>query len=123
MQLGIPIFILNMSTTKAFGLDISEKILEEARPFFRDIEPENLLGKKKKTRQGISKIIFFMSYIIESDIVKKASDLMTAITNINRGIDVIHPGNTVQYFQLSVEYGVKKTKSIKKRYSFKRIER
>lgn len=69
---------------RAFHLEISEQLYEEARPLFKDIEPENLT---------------------ESEILKKASDLMTTIANINRGVDVIHPGNTVQYFQLSVEYG------------------
>ncbi|KAJ3097053.1 hypothetical protein HDU97_005312 [Phlyctochytrium planicorne] len=41
----------------------------------------------------------------ESEIIMRASELMAAIAIINKTVEVIHPGNTTQYFKLPVEYG------------------
>ncbi|KAJ3329679.1 hypothetical protein HDU76_007401 [Blyttiomyces sp. JEL0837] len=69
---------------KSFQLSIPEKTLQESESFKKDIEPEMLS---------------------EGDIIAKATELMAAITIINKTVEVVHPGNTTQYFKLPVEYG------------------
>ncbi|KAJ3220411.1 hypothetical protein HDU67_000078 [Dinochytrium kinnereticum] len=67
-----------------FEVTISEDVVESAAPFRKEIEPEILP---------------------EADIIMKASELMAAVAIINKTVEVIHPGNTTQYFKLPVEYG------------------
>ncbi|KAI8837529.1 hypothetical protein BC829DRAFT_447634 [Chytridium lagenaria] len=70
--------------SKCFDVPISKEILDAVELYKKEIEPEILP---------------------ESDIVMKASELMAAIAIINKTVEVIHPGNTTQYFKLPVEYG------------------
>lgn len=71
--------------TKSITIQISEEVKKLAQPFMKEIDTEN-----------------------EPDhvIIETASEMMVSIASVNRAIDVIHPGNTAQYFSLPVEYGV-----------------
>ncbi|KAI8801190.1 hypothetical protein BJ742DRAFT_779542 [Cladochytrium replicatum] len=70
--------------SKAFTIDIPQTTKTGATPYMLDIEPENK---------------------DEPEIISKASELMAAISVINKAVEVKHPGNTTQYFSLPVEYG------------------
>lgn len=87
-------------------MDIPKTLIDASVPFLKDIEPENLTGNficnKKK--------LFFSNLSIqtpppEPEIIKKASDLMTTLSSLNKGIEVIHPGNCTNYYQQPVEFG------------------
>ena len=44
--------------------------------------------------------------LIEAQVIAKASDTMIAIAMINSSIEVIHPGNTTQFYKQPVEFSV-----------------
>ncbi|KAI9327436.1 hypothetical protein BDR26DRAFT_940492 [Obelidium mucronatum] len=69
---------------RSFEVPLPEGIIPKSAAFKKDIEPEILP---------------------ENDVIMKASELMAAISVINKSIEVVHPGNTTQYFKLPVEYG------------------
>ncbi|TPX65418.1 hypothetical protein SpCBS45565_g05200 [Spizellomyces sp. 'palustris'] len=71
--------------SKAFAMDIPPITLALSQPFKQDIEPEILPEQK---------------------VIANAADLMTAVAVTGqKGVEVIHPGNTTQYYRLPVEYG------------------
>ncbi|KAI8930132.1 hypothetical protein BC831DRAFT_547026 [Entophlyctis helioformis] len=41
----------------------------------------------------------------ESEVIAKSALTMTAVAMINKTVEVVHPGNTTQYYKLPVEYG------------------
>jgi hypothetical protein len=41
----------------------------------------------------------------EAAVIDQATALMKALVSVNRLADVVHPGNTTQYFKLPVEFG------------------
>jgi hypothetical protein len=45
------------------------------------------------------------SIIPETEIIENAAALMAHLGMINKNADVIHPGNTTQYYKLPVEFG------------------
>ncbi|KAJ3260903.1 hypothetical protein HDU77_001180 [Chytriomyces hyalinus] len=69
---------------KSFDMPLPETIFESSASFKKDIEPEILS---------------------EKEVIMKASEMMASISVINKSIEVVHPGNTTQYFKLPVEYG------------------
>jgi hypothetical protein len=69
--------------------------LDEIKTYRRDIEPEILSSKQNIPDSTDEKII------------ANASELMSRISLINKSIEVLHPGNTAQYNQQNVEYGVR----------------
>ncbi|RKO92289.1 hypothetical protein BDK51DRAFT_24518 [Blyttiomyces helicus] len=71
--------------SKSFAVDIPVATMTACQQFKKDIEPEILS---------------------ETEVIAKASELMTAVAMSNvRGVEIIHPGNTTQYYRLPVEYG------------------
>ncbi|KAJ3300584.1 hypothetical protein HK104_009919 [Borealophlyctis nickersoniae] len=71
--------------SKSFDMDIPPIVLGQSQSYRRDIEAEILS---------------------EPEVIAKASELMTAIAmGGTKGIEVLHPGNTTQYYRLPVEYG------------------
>ncbi|KAJ3224253.1 hypothetical protein HK099_008709 [Clydaea vesicula] len=70
--------------SKSFEALIPEKLKVASSSFLKDVEPVNLS---------------------EQEIIAAASELMVAVTSINRGVDIIHPGNITNYFNIPVEYG------------------
>ncbi|TPX40580.1 hypothetical protein SeMB42_g04240 [Synchytrium endobioticum] len=63
---------------------IPKSITEVLEPLKKDIEPEILNDQA---------------------IIAKASEVMAAIPPLNRAVEVVHPGNSTQYWKLPVEYG------------------
>ncbi|KAL5032977.1 hypothetical protein BDV3_001497 [Batrachochytrium dendrobatidis] len=41
----------------------------------------------------------------ENEVIEKAAVTMVSIAMVNKTVEVIHPGNTTQYYKLPVEYG------------------
>lgn len=70
--------------SKAFDITVPPKVLTDSAEFKKDIEPE---------------------IIQESQVIAKASELMAAVSIINKKVEVVHPGNSTRYFDLPVEYG------------------
>lgn len=63
----------------------SSKILEVlSTSFKKDIEPEILS---------------------DAEVIKKATLGMTSLAMVNKFAEVVHPGNTTQYYKLPVEFG------------------
>ncbi|KAI8911385.1 hypothetical protein DFJ77DRAFT_469813 [Powellomyces hirtus] len=70
---------------RSFQVEISSTVLTLSQPYRREIEKEILP---------------------ESQVIAKATDLMVALAVKGiKGIEIIHPGNTTQYYRLPVEYG------------------
>ncbi|TPX34453.1 hypothetical protein SmJEL517_g02912 [Synchytrium microbalum] len=65
-------------------VEIPESLMNSLDPLKRDIEPEILN---------------------DQSIIARATEVMVAIPPLNRAIEVIHPGNSTQYWKLPVEYG------------------
>ncbi|KAI9095273.1 hypothetical protein DFS34DRAFT_662809 [Phlyctochytrium arcticum] len=71
--------------SKAFTMNISPIALALAQEFRQDIEPE---------------------IQPEDQIISNAVELMTAVAVTgHKGVEVVHPGNTTQYYRLPVEFG------------------
>lgn len=68
-----------------FEMPITSIILTLSNDLMADIEPENLT---------------------EQEIIQNATILMKKLIPINSNIDIIHPGNTTNYYKLLVEFGV-----------------
>jgi hypothetical protein len=71
--------------SKSVNIEVPDLVKLMCNPFMTDIEMENFS---------------------DQEIIAAASELMVTIAGINRSVEVIHPGNTTQYFTLPVEFGV-----------------
>ncbi|KAH6574095.1 hypothetical protein BASA60_005691 [Batrachochytrium salamandrivorans] len=68
----------------SFNVEVSSLVETLSARFQTDIEPEILP---------------------ESEVISKATTTMETIAMISKTVEVIHPGNTTQYYKLPVEYG------------------
>ncbi|KAL2913743.1 hypothetical protein HK105_206759 [Polyrhizophydium stewartii] len=69
---------------RSFSIEISPLVDSLIERYRADIEPEILP---------------------ESEVITKAATTMTTVAMINKTVEVVHPGNTTQYYKLPVEYG------------------
>lgn len=77
----------------SFKLPITPLMETLSETYKQEIEPENLSGTVKFTG--------------EYEIIQNASVLMKTSITLNERIDIVHPGNTTNYFKLNVEFGVR----------------
>jgi hypothetical protein len=68
----------------SFTVDIPSEVVTECELYRKDIEPELLEDNK---------------------IVARAAELMARLASVNKSIEVLHPGNTAKYHEISLEYG------------------
>jgi Domain of unknown function len=69
---------------KSFHASISALLINSSQPFFADIEPK---------------------IQSDEDIIKNAIEAISITALVNRKVEVLHPGNTTQYYHLPVEFG------------------
>ncbi|KAL7749010.1 hypothetical protein RI367_005659 [Sorochytrium milnesiophthora] len=82
MRRGIADFLL--ADTKACPVNVAEEDLEPAQPLVREVEPRPLDDKA---------------------IIAAATLLNHDLQEVNKHMEVMHPGNSAQYYKLPVEYG------------------
>ncbi|KAJ2994646.1 hypothetical protein HDV02_001385 [Globomyces sp. JEL0801] len=86
------------------GETIEQPILDYAKYTKNsEVSPE----LQEKIRIGL---IFKRQYLIYLDalqhqVIQLATGTMTALGMINKNVEVVHPGNTTQYYKLPVEFG------------------
>ncbi|KAI8822053.1 uncharacterized protein EV422DRAFT_566477 [Fimicolochytrium jonesii] len=84
----------------AFRRGIVDTIQQHAKGFEFNI-PNMLVTFSQPFRKEIESAI-----LPESQVIAKASELMVSLAvKGTKGIEIIHPGNATQYYQLPVEYG------------------
>lgn len=83
----------------AFRRGISDVLVDHAKGFEIPVEPiVDVLCKKYK-------VDIEPEILPDTEVIKKATTGMTSMAMVSKHAEVIHPGNTTQYYQLPVEFG------------------